>query len=240
MRRSSSRLFSQTGILGLDAKLAAFGLDVMDLSRHTDSSWRIVAARICPGDSGSVGRAVNQVSLTSACSIAGDEQARAGSSGVAGPAGAPAGFSDPWKGALLMRNVPSMPELPKVSRNVTKKDLIESVVRKTNHKRPVVREVVESLLDSITLELGRGRRIELRNFGIFMVRLRRERAARNPKTKDRVNVPEKPAVKFKAGRDMRAAVEGRMIPPSDGKHVRHAAPDAPIVETKPLRANSRA
>lgn len=139
-----------------------------------------------------------------------------------------------------MPKVPSMPDVPNASTNVTKKDLIEAVVRATSQKRPVVKEIFESVLDSITLELSRGRRIELRNFGIFMVRVRAERRAQNPKTMVEVKVPEKPTVKFKAGRDMRAAVEGRAVPPSDGMPSRLAGPDRPLVETRPPRKNSRA
>ncbi|RMH27216.1 MAG: HU family DNA-binding protein [Planctomycetota bacterium] len=90
---------------------------------------------------------------------------------------------------------------------VTKKDLIEQVARDTGLKRVVVKRLVQSLLDNMIYELGRGNRLELRDFGVFETKLRAPRTAQNPRTLQRVKVPAKTIVKFKVGRLMQRAVE---------------------------------
>lgn len=92
--------------------------------------------------------------------------------------------------------------------NVTKKDLIDQVVGTTKEKRVIVKSVVQAFLDLIVEQLGRGERIELRDFGVFEVKLRARRVAQNPKTLAKVDVPEKHSVKFKAGRLMKERVDG--------------------------------
>ena len=57
-------------------------------------------------------------------------------------------------------------------------------------------------------------RIELRNFGVFEVKKRAARNARNPRTGDKVLVPEKYVVTFKPGKEMEARV-GAMDQPSE-------------------------
>jgi integration host factor subunit beta len=93
------------------------------------------------------------------------------------------------------------------SENTTKKDLIDAVAAKTGMKRTDVKTVVQTLLDQIVEELGKGNRLELRDFGVFEVRERAQREAQNPKTMEKVVVPPKRAVKFKSGRKMCCALE---------------------------------
>jgi len=90
---------------------------------------------------------------------------------------------------------------------VTKKDLIEQVARDTGMKRVVVKRLVQSLLDNMIYELGRGNRLEFRDFGVFETKERAPRTAQNPRTLERVHVPAKTIVKFKVGRLMQRAVE---------------------------------
>ena len=90
---------------------------------------------------------------------------------------------------------------------ITKKDLIEQVARDTGMKRVVVKKLVQSLLDNMILELGRGNRLEFRDFGVFETRERAPRTAQNPRTLERVEVPAKTVVKFKVGRLMQKSVE---------------------------------
>jgi nucleoid DNA-binding protein len=68
------------------------------------------------------------------------------------------------------------------------------------------REIVQRVFDSITETLLKERRIEFRNFGVFEVRKRKPRKARNPRTGEQVSVPAKLAVTFKAGREMEERV----------------------------------
>lgn len=90
---------------------------------------------------------------------------------------------------------------------VTKKDLIEQVARDTGCRRVVVKKIVQSFLDNMILELGRGNRLEFRDFGVFETKNRAPRLAQNPRTLERVQVPAKRVVKFKVGRLMQRSVE---------------------------------
>ena len=86
---------------------------------------------------------------------------------------------------------------------VTKKELIDHIAEATREKRVVVKKVVQSFLDSIIVELGKGNRLEFRDFGVFEVKHRKARMAQNPKTLEAVPVPAKRTVKFKVGRLMK-------------------------------------
>ena len=86
---------------------------------------------------------------------------------------------------------------------ITKKELIDRIAEKTGNKRVVVKRVVQAFLDDIVSELGRGNRLEFRDFGVFESKHRAARVAQNPKTLERVDVPPKRTVKFKVGRLMK-------------------------------------
>lgn len=86
---------------------------------------------------------------------------------------------------------------------ITKKELIDQIAEATNQKRVAVKRIVQTFLDSIITELGKGNRLEFRDFGVFEVKQRRARMAQNPKTLDPVEVPSKRTVKFKVGRLMK-------------------------------------
>ena len=86
---------------------------------------------------------------------------------------------------------------------ITKKELVDRIVELTQAKRVVVKRVVQSFLDEIINELGKGNRLEFRDFGVFETKIRAARAAQNPKTLERVEVPSKRTVKFKMGRLMK-------------------------------------
>src|SRR5215204_6318973 len=86
---------------------------------------------------------------------------------------------------------------------VTKKELIDRIAESTNSRRVQVKKVVQEFLNEIVNELGRGNRLEFRDFGVFETKLRKARKAQNPKTLEPVAVPEKRTVKFKVGRLMK-------------------------------------
>lgn len=88
-------------------------------------------------------------------------------------------------------------------RTVTKKELIDRIADKTGNKRVVVKRVIQGFLDEIIEELVHGNRLEFRDFGVFESKARAARVAQNPKTLERVTVPEKRTVKFKVGRVMK-------------------------------------
>jgi DNA-binding protein HU-beta/integration host factor subunit beta len=87
---------------------------------------------------------------------------------------------------------------------ITKKELVDRIAETLKTKRVTVKRVTQAFLDEIILELGRGNRLEFRDFGVFECKVRAARVAQNPKTMERVTVPSKRTVKFKVGRLMKA------------------------------------
>ncbi|MEM8834435.1 MAG: HU family DNA-binding protein [Planctomycetota bacterium] len=90
---------------------------------------------------------------------------------------------------------------------VTKKDLIDRIADGTGQKRVTVKKTIQSFLDQVIVELGRGNRLEFRDFGVFEIRERKARTAQNPKTLEPVDVPAKKVVKFKVGRLMQQSLD---------------------------------
>ncbi|CAE7223664.1 bioF [Symbiodinium necroappetens] len=98
-------------------------------------------------------------------------------------------------------------EPPEAMATITKKDLIDRIADQTGQRRVAVKKTVQSFLDQVILELGKGNRLEFRDFGVFEIRERKARMAQNPKTLERVHVPAKKVVKFKVGRLMQQSLE---------------------------------
>jgi nucleoid DNA-binding protein len=70
-----------------------------------------------------------------------------------------------------------------------------------------VLEVVQKTLDYIAEAVAKGRKVELRNFGVFEVKVRKARVGRNPNAPERdVPIPQRAVVKFKPGKEMRERV----------------------------------
>jgi integration host factor subunit beta len=86
---------------------------------------------------------------------------------------------------------------------ITKKELIDRIADSSGARRVQVKKVVQQFLDEIVNELGKGNRLEFRDFGVFETKVRKARKAQNPKTLEPVAVPEKRTVKFKVGRLMK-------------------------------------
>jgi integration host factor subunit beta len=86
---------------------------------------------------------------------------------------------------------------------ITKKELIDRIADSSGARRVQVKRVVQQFLDEIVNELGKGNRLEFRDFGVFETKIRKARKAQNPKTLEPVAVPEKRTVKFKVGRLMK-------------------------------------
>ncbi len=93
----------------------------------------------------------------------------------------------------------------------TKKELVDRVADLTGNKRVMVKKVIQTFLDQIIDELGKGNRLEFRDFGVFETKRRAARIAQNPKTLERVQVPPKRSVKFKTGRLMKMKLQQNPI-----------------------------
>lgn len=89
---------------------------------------------------------------------------------------------------------------------MTKKEIVKAIAEETGVTQGQAREVVQRVFDGITETLLDEGRIELRNFGVFEVKKRRPRRARNPRTGERVDVPARWVVTFKPGREMEERV----------------------------------
>jgi len=101
---------------------------------------------------------------------------------------------------------------------ITKKELVDRIADELNSSRPrsrikrvQVRRVVQKFLDMIIDELAKGNRLEFRDFGVFECKHRAPRIAQNPKTLEKVPVPARRAVRFKAGRIMKLKLENPQI-----------------------------
>ncbi len=91
----------------------------------------------------------------------------------------------------------------------TKRDLCEKIARRTDNTHMVVKRTIQMFLDDIIGELAQSNRIELRDFGVFEIRKRAARKARNPRTGEVAFVPAKNVVVFKVGKLMREKVGGQ-------------------------------
>jgi len=91
---------------------------------------------------------------------------------------------------------------------ITKKEIIDRISDSAHHRRVQVKKIIQQFLDEIVTELGRGNRLEFRDFGVFETKVRKARKAQNPKTLEPVSVPEKRTVKFKVGRLMKQRLGG--------------------------------
>jgi len=89
---------------------------------------------------------------------------------------------------------------------VTKKDMAKAIAERKGIPATQVAEVVQRVFDGIVESLENKGRIELRNFGVFEVKRRKARQARNPRTGAKVSVPEKFVITFKPGKEMEERV----------------------------------
>jgi nucleoid DNA-binding protein len=91
-------------------------------------------------------------------------------------------------------------------RVVTKKEIVRTISEEIGLTQLKTKEIVQKTFDAIVGTLVEDGRIELRNFGVFEVKRRAPRKARNPRTGDKVYVPEKFVVTFKPGKEMEERV----------------------------------
>ncbi len=89
---------------------------------------------------------------------------------------------------------------------MTKKEIVKDISEEIGLTQLKTKEIVQKTFDAIVRTLVEEGRIELRNFGVFEVKKRAARKARNPRTGDKVFVPEKFVVTFKPGKEMEERV----------------------------------
>lgn len=91
--------------------------------------------------------------------------------------------------------------------NATKRDMIERIAENVGVTGLQARQIVQATLDDMIQTLAATGRIELRNFGVFTVKVSAPRKARNPRTGETVMIGERRTVKFKAGKMMESAIQ---------------------------------
>ena len=90
---------------------------------------------------------------------------------------------------------------------MTKKEIVKTISEEIGLTQLKTKEIVQKTFDAIIDTLVDDERIELRNFGVFEVKRRAARKARNPRTGEKVFVPEKFVVTFKPGKEMEERVK---------------------------------
>ena len=95
---------------------------------------------------------------------------------------------------------------------MTKRDLVIKISSETGLIQQDVYQVIQRTLDLITESLAEGKTVELRNFGVFEVKERKQRIGRNPnRPKQIVTIPPRQVVKFKPGKVMKEKVTGEAL-----------------------------
>lgn len=93
-----------------------------------------------------------------------------------------------------------------MSNNLTKRDIVLKIYEDSRNKFPQkdVKEIVQQTLDVIGEAICEGRNVELRNFGVFQIQVRKARVGRNPNRPETdVMIPTRAVIKFKAGKEMK-------------------------------------
>ena len=99
-----------------------------------------------------------------------------------------------------------------MSFNLTKRHIALEIYQKTGYQQIEVREVVQLTLDAIAGALSNGQNVQLRNFGVFEIQVRKARIGRNPnKPETDVLIPTRAVVKFKPGKELKANLNSWVI-----------------------------
>ena len=93
-------------------------------------------------------------------------------------------------------------------KSVTKNDLVLKIAKEMNMHQTDIKRIVQMTFDGIIEVLATEGRLELRNFGVYEVKTRKPRKARNPRTGEEVMVPSRKSVTFKGGKFMTDRVNG--------------------------------
>ena len=94
---------------------------------------------------------------------------------------------------------------------MTKAELIETLADEHEMSRRQVSEIVDMLLDEITTALQKGEKVALTPFGSFVVRARKKREGRNPKTGEKITIAARKVPAFQAGKALKDAVGGARV-----------------------------
>src|ERR1041385_7152563 len=123
--------------------------------------------------------------------------------------------------------------------NLTKREIVLEIYRKSGFPQKQSVDTVQQTLDIIQKALANGRNVELRNFGVLEVQVRKQRIGRNPNKPDaEVVIPERAVVKFKSGKILKQQLKKIDLAEfsrkaGDRKSAKHT--DGTSVQGHPLR-----
>jgi integration host factor subunit beta len=121
---------------------------------------------------------------------------------------------------------------------VTKKEIVKTISEEIGLTQLKTKEIVQKTFDAIVETLVDEKRIELRNFGVFEVKRRAARKARNPRTGEKVFVPEKFVVTFKPGKEMEERVHELERQANAAAEAAHRAASEPLGNHEPTNHQS--
>ncbi len=119
---------------------------------------------------------------------------------------------------------------------MTKKEIVSAICKRANDEKLIpkhnltqlaTKEIVQWTFEAIIATLVKEGRIELRNFGVFEVKQRKPRKARNPRTGERVDVEAKNVVTFQPGKEMEEQVK-KFAKPAEAKKKKPRKTKAPV------------
>lgn len=97
------------------------------------------------------------------------------------------------------------------TRTITRADLAEAVYSRVGLSRKESADLVQSVLSEITDALSRSEPVKLSSFGSFLVREKKERIGRNPKTGIEAPITERKVLTFKPSSVLKARVNGKQV-----------------------------
>ncbi len=114
-----------------------------------------------------------------------------------------------------------------MANNLTKREIVLEIYEKTGFPQKQVQQTVQMALDIVLNALSAGRNVELRNFGVFEVQVRKARIGRNPnKPETDVVIPTRAVVKFKSGKVLKAQIKQLDLEKLQAEKAHSPAPDS--------------
>lgn len=123
-------------------------------------------------------------------------------------------------------------------KSMTKRELVMQIAERLGFAQNEVAEVVQATLDAIVESLAEGRRLEIRNFGVFEVRTRDSRKGRNPRTGEEVPIAQKRVATFKPGKALKEQVRAQGVSDKTEPPISTTVSDSEVEGAQPLNPSA--
>lgn len=122
--------------------------------------------------------------------------------------------------------------------NLTKRGIVNIIQQETGLPQDEVQKTVQLTLDTIASALCKGQKVELRNFGIFGIQIRKARVGRNPNEPEKdVPIPKRAVVKFKAGKKLKVKLQKMNFGATAGEKVKTSSKKVGVEDEDESRAD---